>query len=51
MLDDSSIDEVVVHWEATATNAERRPSGTLTIPIEEPPSRIEELLADLDNDA
>lgn len=50
LLEDSDSDEVEVSWEATATNAEKRVSGTLRVPITRPPASIKDLLAELPDD-
>lgn len=50
LLSDAGSETVEVRWEATATNADRRLSGTITVPITQPAASIEELLAQLPDD-
>jgi hypothetical protein len=50
VIADPATQAVVVRWEATATNAERRLSGTITVPVRQPPASVEELMADLPDD-
>lgn len=47
VIADPATQAVLVRWEATATNAERRLSGTITVPVQQPPASVEELMADL----
>ena len=50
VIADPSTESVEVSWEATATNAERRLSGTLTVPVVQPPASVDELIEDLPED-
>ena len=43
-------ERIDVRWEATATNAEKRVSGSFTVPVQQPPARLDELLAELPED-
>jgi hypothetical protein len=50
VIGDPSRRSIEVRWEATATNAQRRLSGTLSVPVDEPPVAVEELMAELPKD-
>lgn len=50
LLDDPTITTVEVRWEATATNAEKRLTGVITVPVSQPPAGVAQLLADLPED-
>jgi hypothetical protein len=44
-IDDPATEMVTVEWEATATNTERRLTGTITVPVQQPPARISDPMA------
>lgn len=50
LLDDLSTKAVEVRWEATATNAAKRVTGTFTVPVNQRSAGLEELLAELPDD-
>ena len=50
VIDDLATEAVEVRWEATATNAARRLTGTLIVPVNDPPASVRELVADLPDD-
>jgi hypothetical protein len=49
-IEDLGIETVPVRWEATATNADKRLSGSLSLPITPPPTTAAELMEDLPED-
>jgi hypothetical protein len=49
-IEDLSLETVPVRWEATATNADKRLSGSLSVPITPPPITAAELMEDIPED-
>jgi hypothetical protein len=47
IVDDPATEAIAIQWEATATNAAKRLTGKLTVPVAGPPAEIRELLSEL----
>jgi hypothetical protein len=49
-IEDPSVEAIPVQWEATATTADKRLSGTFSVPVARPPVPAEQLMADVRDD-
>jgi schlafen family protein len=47
VIDDPAAESIPVRWEATATNAAKRLSGTFDVPVDQPPVDVEQLMAEV----